>query len=74
MDFDRQRLQQVLLNLAKNAIKFSHVGGENITIMAKVVPKPDHINCFQLEVSVADRGIGIPASEVKHIFTPLFRT
>ena len=27
MKFDKQRLQQVVLNVAKNAIKFSHVNG-----------------------------------------------
>ena len=39
MELDRQRLQQVLLNLAKNAIKFSHIGGESIELIANIISK-----------------------------------
>lgn len=54
MKFDRQRLQQVVLNLAKNAIKFSHTSGEDIVISSRLVSKPDSLisESKQLEVSV----------------------
>ena len=32
MKFDKQRLQQVVLNLLRNSIKFSSAGAENIEI------------------------------------------
>ena len=63
MKFDRQRLQQVMLNLVKNAIKFSHIGGD-ITIFAEVIAKPSSEDRMQqLFVSVQDRGIGVQRSE-----------
>lgn len=42
---DRQRLQQITLNLVKNAIKFSHVKGENIVITARLIDKPGSLIC-----------------------------
>ena len=39
MEFDRQRFQQVLLNLVRNAIKFSHINGEEIDIQAGIIQK-----------------------------------
>ena len=54
MEFDRQRLQQVVLNLAKNAIKFSHANGEDIVISARIITKSDSLvsQSKQLEISV----------------------
>jgi len=65
-----------VLNLVKNAIKFSPVNGDNIVISARLIDKPGSLICQskQLEVSVRDRGIGIPQSELKHIFEPFYRT
>ena len=37
MDFDKQRFQQVLLNLMKNAIKFSPSGAGDILVIAKLI-------------------------------------
>ena len=76
MEFDRQRLQQVILNLVKNAVKFSFQDGENIVISSRIVAKPGSLisQRKQLEVSVQDRGLGIRDSELEHVFTPFFRT
>ena len=66
MEFDRQRLQQVILNLVKNAVKFSVYDGENIVISSRIVTKPGSLisQRKQLEVSVQDRGLGIRDSEL----------
>ena len=66
MEFDRQRLQQVILNLVKNAVKFSVHDGENIVISSRIVAKPGSLisQRKQLEVSVQDRGLGIRDSEL----------
>ena len=74
MDFDRQRLQQVVLNLVKNAIKFSHVNGGNVIISAKIKTKNSSLITFakQIEVSVQDRGLGLYDSQRVKVFKPFF--
>ncbi|HET7524455.1 MAG TPA: CHASE2 domain-containing protein, partial [Burkholderiaceae bacterium] len=61
---DRQRLQQVLVNLAGNALKFTTQGG--ITITARRDPREHEMLLF----AVTDTGIGIAASKHQTIFQP----
>ena len=62
---DRMRLQQVLLNLAGNAIKFTERGDVEISLRAL---SQDGETC--LEFAVRDTGIGIPPSGQEHLFQP----
>ena len=62
---DRMRLQQVLLNLAGNAIKFTERGDVEISVRALA---QDGEAC--LEFAVRDTGIGIPPSGLERIFQP----
>ena len=62
---DRMRLQQVLLNLAGNAIKFTERGDVEISLRA--VPQKGEV-C--LEFAVRDTGIGIPPSGQERLFQP----
>ncbi len=65
LDADALRLQQVLLNLCGNAIKFSPPGGEvRIRVTTDVVPGR------VAQIAVIDRGIGIPPSKLEEIFAP----
>ena len=57
---DREAILRVFSNLIGNAIKFSARGGE-ITIGAE--PRGTHV-----QFSVADRGPGIPAEQLEHMF------
>ena len=57
---DRQKLQQILMNLANNATKFTHEG--NVTVLTR------RLNKDRLEIVVSDSGIGIPDAEQSHIF------
>ena len=59
---DRDKLQQVLLNLLTNAIKFTNTGGE---IMVACENRGDRI-----AVAVSDTGVGIPADKLAAIFEP----
>ena len=64
MNFDKQRLQQVVLNLLRNALKFSRSGAGNIEL--KVDFQHEMLQAGQkLRVSVKDLGIGISQEEVK---------
>jgi signal transduction histidine kinase len=60
VDFDHERILQVIANLLSNALKFTPVGGR---VTLRVAP-------FESEVrfSVIDTGIGIPAGDLEGIF------
>jgi signal transduction histidine kinase len=66
LHFDRRRLQQVLLNLLLNAVKFQQQG--KIQVDAQVVSEDIGTNKFSLEISVLDQGIGMTAEEASHVF------
>jgi two-component system phosphate regulon sensor histidine kinase PhoR len=66
---DSDRLQQVLINLADNAVKYTPPGG-TVTIAAKVVANADTPS---VEVSVADTGGGIPAEELPRLTERFYR-
>ncbi len=59
---DPKRLQQILMNLTSNAIKFTEMGG--VQVQMDVSDK----NCWAIEVS--DTGIGIPSKAQALIFEP----
>ena len=63
---DEEKLEQIILNLVDNAIKYTPLGGE-ITIGIKR-------NDNEFLVYVADNGIGIPEKDKPHIFEKFYRT
>ncbi len=69
---DKDRLQQVLLNLLLNALQASRAGDfvELSTEIQNGALSPEP----QLRVDVRDTGSGIPAEILPHIFDPFFTT
>ena len=63
---DRQRLSQILVNLASNAIKYNRDGG-SLTITCQ----PDGLD--QASLVVADTGPGMSPSDLERIFIPFER-
>jgi signal transduction histidine kinase/CheY-like chemotaxis protein len=61
---DPVRLGQVLLNLASNAVKFTHRGG--VTVRVQAPEGENHKVLVRFEV--LDTGIGIPAEDQKRLF------
>jgi PAS domain S-box-containing protein len=57
---DPSRLQQVMWNVLSNAIKFTPKGGRVQIVLERVN--------FQIQISVADSGIGISAAFLPHLF------
>jgi PAS domain S-box-containing protein len=59
---DRDKLQQILLNLLTNAIKFTEPGGE---VRVDCASRGDRI-----EIAVKDTGIGIASDKLLQVFEP----
>ena len=59
---DAERLQQILLNLVTNAIKFTTPGGR-ITVTCDG-------DASMVRVRVTDTGVGVPAADVDRVFEP----
>jgi signal transduction histidine kinase len=64
IEADSLRLNQILMNLIGNAIKFTSEGC--VTLKIEVIGRK--ANTVQLRFSVTDTGIGIPANKIDKIF------
>ena len=59
IESDKRRVEQILLNLVNNSIKFTETGGVKITC---------HADIKGITVSVADTGIGIADEDRDRLF------
>ena len=66
MDFDEQKLKDVVSNLLSNAIKFTPLGG---TICLRLVEAPNQ----QIMIMVEDNGYGIADEKLPHIFDRFYQ-
>lgn len=62
---DRDRIEQVMVNLLHNAIKFTQPNGE-VNVLAEQ-------NNGSITVSVKDTGVGIPDEDLPHIFERFYK-
>jgi PAS domain S-box-containing protein len=65
VEADRERVEQVLVNLIDNAFRFSPDGGD----VDATVRRRD----AEVVVSIRDRGLGIPADRQGHMFERFYR-
>ena len=63
---DEMRLGQILINLASNAVKFTHRG--QVSIAARLVSGGE--TRLRVRFEVADSGIGIDSEQAERIFLP----
>lgn len=62
---NRLRLEQIVVNLLDNAVKFNRPAG-SVTVECST-------NERNIEISVSDTGIGIPSEDLKRIFDRFYR-
>lgn len=63
---DPKRMQQILLNIVNNAIKFTNEGAVSISLRFVAKVKDDYV----IEISVKDTGIGMTPQQLEELFTP----
>jgi signal transduction histidine kinase len=65
LSVDQMRMSEVMTNLLDNAIKFTPQAGH----IQVSIERKDHL----VQICIADSGIGIPQSAIKHLFTKFYR-
>lgn len=63
---DRQRIEQVFINILSNAIKYTPDGGH---IDVKVINRTSD----RVTVEITDNGVGIPEDDLAHLFERFYR-
>ena len=64
---DRQRIEQVIINILSNAVKYTPDGGR-IDIELKILRAKK-----SLVLTIRDNGIGIPQEDLEHLFERFYR-
>ncbi len=71
--FDPRKMEEILLNLLINSIKFTPAGG-SITVSIKKFSLPgENSRSGGVEISIKDTGVGIPRDQLPHIFDRFFQ-
>ena len=69
--YDAEKLRQITTNLLSNALKFTpERGNVYVSISQETAAEPDHT---VMVLKVKDTGIGIPESQVQHIFDRFYQ-
>ena len=63
---DRERIEQVVVNILSNAVKYTPSGGR-IRLAAQ------HAGANHVRITVEDNGVGIPADDVPRLFERFYR-
>ncbi|MGD2090423.1 MAG: response regulator [Candidatus Aminicenantes bacterium] len=70
--FDPEKMEKVMVNLLSNAVKFTPAGGRVTASVTKTAPD-NKFPAGSVEISVSDTGIGIPETQMLHIFDQFYQ-
>ena len=68
---DEGKLQQILINLIGNAVKFTQKG--EVILSARITPKDEEAPAL-LQIAIKDSGVGIAPEEMDRLFIPFEQT
>jgi len=66
---DREKLQQILLNLLGNAVRFTEQGSVRLIVRCL----REELRLTRIQFAVSDTGIGIPAEKIGELFKPFMQ-
>jgi signal transduction histidine kinase/DNA-binding response OmpR family regulator len=67
MDYDAEKIQDIMTNLVSNALKFTEAGGL-VTVSVKAIEDQ------QLMIQVKDTGIGMNQEELQHLYERFYQS
>lgn len=62
---DKIRIEQIIINIVSNAIKYTPDGGD---IRLRLADRGNTV-----EIAVSDNGVGIPEEDIPHLFERFYR-
>ena len=68
MDYDKEKLTQIMTNLISNAIRHTNRGGK-VAMTINASSFGDH-----LLIQVADTGVGIDEPDLQHVFDRFYQS
>jgi len=71
VESDELKIKQIVINLLRNAVKYTEQGRIDFAVKSEIQPQLDQI---LLTITVQDTGIGIPADDLSKIFDPFFQS
>lgn len=70
---DREKIEQILVNLIGNAIKFTPEQGKILVMAKPFTEEKEAKTSHKIAISVRDTGIGIPPEHLKAVFEKFFQ-
>lgn len=70
---DTLRINQILINILSNAVKFTPEGGQ-VDFLVEEIPSVRRPEYIRYRFTIGDTGIGMPEDFMEHIFSPFARS
>lgn len=72
--FDPEKLEEVMVNLLSNSVKFTPPGGRITLTVSRNPAAEENFSSGSLDISISDTGPGIPREQLSRIFDRFFQS